>query len=132
MTRSLRAASAAWCTAMCAALLLAPSVASAITYPFTFRATYSFTSPIVLPAERVTFTLYADGTWSNDEGNGGEWEIGGTGVRFYFIDKASATAAMPPWGAATWQGTITGNTVCNGTIAGSNGEQGTWKTRGCP
>ena len=121
--------------------LAAPTDAFAQAAPQNFKAQYLFytgppppspSSVIVLPYQRAKFTLAADGTWSNDEGNGGEWETQGTTLLLYFIDKASATALYPPFGAAIWQGTMANNMICNGRIRGSNGETGLWSTKGCP
>jgi hypothetical protein len=104
-----------------------------------FRAEYQFTSPLVIGPHRVKFTLYDDGTFINDDGNGGDWELAGAGgnsLTMWFINQASATASYPPVGAPTWTGTVTGSNVCNGQtrrlVYGAPPELGTWKTRGCP
>ena len=64
-----------------ASMALAPSPAMAQTVVSEFRAQYTYllpypdpNNPIVVGPHRVRFTLYDDGTFVNDDGNGGEWE----------------------------------------------------------
>ncbi len=128
-----------------AALALAPTEAAAQNVVANFRAEYTHVypgpNPFLIGPYRVQFTLYDDGTWTNDDGNGGEWQQSGNNVTFGFFSQAEATAAYPPFGAATWTGVRNGNTVCNGGIRSpgidpSTGYPttvlGNWHTRGCP
>lgn len=114
----------------------APSEAMAQAAVFaTFRADYTFTQPLAVGPHRVKFTLYDDGTFLNDDGNGGEWALSASNeVTLWFVNQAAA--AVPTFGAATWRGQVSGGQVCSGTIRGAqpapDTEVGTWKTRGCP
>ena len=58
--------------------------------------------------------LLALASCSDDDGNGGEYDRNGNDITLWFFSRAEATAPYPPFGAATWEGTINGGTVCNG------------------
>ncbi len=131
-----------------AIVAMAPSEAHAQTVFASFRADYTWSLPYPDPANpievgphRVRFTLYDDGTFVNDDGNGGEFSLVGNNITLWFFSRAEATAPYPPFGAATWEGTLNGGAVCNGDtrtpgIDPSTGYPltifGEWNTRGCP
>jgi hypothetical protein len=131
-----------------ASLLATPTEALAQSVVASFQAEYSWVlpypdpmRPILAGPYRVRFTLYNNNTWTNDDGNGGEWDLSGTDVTLWFFSEADATAPAPPFGAATWSGRLTGTTICNGTARSPGIDPntgypititGTWRTRGCP
>ncbi len=137
-------------TALLAAVLATPSDALAQNEVASFRAEYTWAvpypdpgNPIVAGPYRVRFTLYDNDTWVNDDGNGGEFDLdlGSGAITLWFFSEAEATATYPPFGAATWSGTLNAGKVCNGTTRGPATDPvtgypitvtGTWHTRGCP
>ena len=137
--------------ALSAAAAAAAAPAAAQSFPLTFRAQYSFYDPgfplppnpnaqLLIGPLRTEFTLLADGTWSNDDGNGGNYEIVGTTITLYFIDQATSLA-LTEFGSAIWRGQIQGNKICNGQIIATNPPappyhtfegNGVFATKGCP
>ena len=131
-------------------LLAMPDTAHAQNVVGTFRAQYTWFLPYPDPSNptqvgphRVRFTLYDNDTWTNTDGNGGEYSVNSASgaVTFWFFSEAEATLTYPPIGAATWEGTLVGGRVCNGTtrspgIDPASGYpitvNGVWNTRGCP
>jgi len=123
---------------------MAPTDAHAQTAVASFRADYTWQIPAATPIpvgpHRVRFTLYDNGTFVNDDGNGGEYNRSGNNITLWFFSRAEATAPYPPFGAAIWEGTVTGGSVCDGTAQSPGIDAagypttilGEWNTRGCP
>lgn len=115
-----------------AASLLMPSLAAAQEVP----AVYAFPNPLSflnIDAQPVVFTLDPGGTWTNSDGPYGEYEMGGS-LTFWFIDEYSANIPAPytPFGAATWEGSLSNGSVCLGNITTYDDQRGVWKTADCP